>query len=478
MVENYNSKWPKLRKEQLVVGNSKSNVGICTLWTPAEIIIKDISKDKYLIAGQCYSPQEGVNLIIRNCLMNKKLKYLVICGKDLSLSGEVLLKLSENGIDENNQVKDCETECIIESEISRDAIERFRKNVKFYDYRDKSNEELKEFFNQEFLNEEAWGEPEVFEKSVPKPPLTYPSENACFIVRGRTIGETWLKILDTILKFGNIKKSQYDNSQQELINLTTVLTEEDIKNIKWEPYFIFSKKHFFEYLPQLMSSYPIYGVEYTYGQRLRNFRGINQIDSIVKQLKEASYSRRAVGVLWDICKDFNNPKSPCLNLVHALIKDEKLVMTAFFRSNDMFKAWPENALALRHMQYEIANRVGVKVGDLITISSSSHIYSQDWEKAKSVVKDNLVLMRIPDPRGNILIELEDKKIKIGHLDVNGKRINEFYCDSSDEAYNKIVKMQMISQVSHALDIGGELKKAEYALKKGLKYVQDRELEIL
>ena len=143
----------------------------------------------------------------------------------------------------------------------------------------------------------------------------------------------------------------------------------------------------------------------------------------------------------------------------------------------MFGAWPENALALRKIQYEIAEKVGVEVGDLIIVSNSAHIYSSNWDKAREVININPIYnQKYSDPRGNVLIDLEGDKIKITHLDPDGKKIGEFYADSAIKGYKIIYKEKIISQLDHAMDIGVELGKAEIALKKGLKYVQDKSLE--
>ena len=157
-------------------------------------------------------------------------------------------------------------------------------------------------------------------------------------------------------------------------------------------------------------------VEYTYGSRLRDFSGINQIDAMVEHLKEALFSRRAVAVTWNVPKDCKNMNCPCLNLIQALV-EEKLHLTAYLRSNDMFRAWPENALALLFMQQELCEKLGVPKGDLIIISNSAHIYSSNWDDARRIIAKNPGLnewelssgKRMPDPRGNILVNVEVKK---------------------------------------------------------------------
>jgi len=496
-------KWPIYKKELLGFGNPESSTGLCTLWTPKEKVLKHVGSENYLVAGQCYSKQEGINLILRHCLSNKKIHRIVLCGIDMSHTGDILLALKEKGVDEYNKVIGFETE--IDKEIPLEAINRFRQNVDIIDKRDIKDYKELDYFLRGLENKEPWGEPEIYEKSLPKTPEFLPSERTGFVVRGKKVGDVWLKILDTVLKFGYIKRSHHGDDQQELISLVSVISDEDPGNIDWRDYFQFTKEHFKEYLPKLMKAEKIDGVSYVYGSRLRDFKGIDQIESIIKELKKALHSRRAVGVTWDVDVDHDSPESPCLDLIQALVQD-KLYLTAYFRSNDMFGAWPENALALRAIQYEIAGRIGVKVGDLIIVSNSAHIYSSDWEKARKIVAENLKTEKVSDSRGNVLVELVSnnkinnsngiserqvggdggdkgssrnylRKIKISHLSPDGKLISEFFASNSLEAQRIIEKNKLISQTSHALDIGGELAKAELALKKGLTYVQDKELVV-
>ncbi len=475
--------WPLYKKELIALGNLNCSTALCTLWTEKERVLEKISPENYHIAGQCYNPNEGINIIVRNILANKKISKLVICGADLSGSGDVLLALKEKGIDNERRVIGF-ANSRIEPEIPLEAIERFRKNVETIDKRGtKDFSELNEFLKT-LENENPWGEAEIYEVHKPVSPEQFPSEKTGFVLRGGKVGDVWLKILDTVLRFGYKKKSQYSDEQLETIGLISIISDEDPENIDWKPYFKFSREHFKNYLPQLMSSEIFENVNYTYGSKLRNFKGINQIESIINQLKETLYTRRAVAITFDVEKDFDNPHSPCLNLIQVLVQD-KLYLSAYFRSNDMFGAWPENALALRSVQHEIAKKVGVPLGDLIIVSNSAHIYLSNWQEAKDILEKyppsqtwemNSRGKREPDPRGNILVETEDSKIKVTHLDTKGNKIGEFFADNATEAYKKITERQMISQISHALNIGMELGKAESALALGKKYLQDKKLE--
>jgi thymidylate synthase len=422
-------------------------------------------------------------------LANKQIHRIVLCGDDLTNTGEILLALKNNGIDENKKVNS-PYQCVIEKEIPVEAIQRFRENVEIIDKRRRKGEDKEEYWRS--LNDylktlpdlPVWGSREIYDRSPPPPPENFPSERTGFIARGKTIGEAWLKILHTITTFGNIKQSQYGEFQQEIINLTSIVTDENPNNISWQPYFTFSPKEFLEnYLQTIMSDKLPGSASYGYGNRLRAYFGINQIESMVRQLQKALFTRRAVAVTWDVRQDHLSDDQPCIDLLQAFVQDNKLDLVVYIRSNDMFSAWPQNALALRNVQYEIINKVNsgvlekIQPGDLIINSASAHIYSRDWEQAQETVDKYFRITRESDPRGNLIIELENGKIKVTHQGPKGEWLGEFYANNAEEAYKIIMKAGIISQTSHALDVGGELRAAYEALKNNWEYNQDQPLEV-
>ncbi len=106
----------------------------------------------------------------------------------------------------------------------------------------------------------------------------------------------------------------------------------------------------------------------------------------------------------------------------------------------------------------------------------AYISEKDLEDAVEMVDDlEQTLKWDQDPNGNLVIRLEDKKIKVMHLGTKGEVLDEFQGDTAKELYRKIASENRISLFYHALDIGAELQKAEIALKEGKKYVQDRNI---
>ncbi|HLC89065.1 MAG TPA: thymidylate synthase, partial [Candidatus Nanoarchaeia archaeon] len=241
-------------------------------------------------------------------------------------------------------------------------------------------------------------------------------------------------------------------------------------------YFQFTKEHLQEYLPRVLTNQKVEGVKYTYGNRLRNWRGIDQIESLIKRLKESLHTRRAVAVTWDVEKDHCDSEAPCLDLIQCLVQNNVLYLTAFFRSNDMFAAWPENALALRKLQGLISAELGTVLGSLTTLSGSAHVYQGSWSKAADILSKNKIkIEQLNDPRGNFVIYLSHNQITVEHQSPEGKVLEKITGKTAQELSCQLVQKQKISDYYHALYLGRELQKAELALQNNLNYEQEQSL---
>ncbi|MFH1592300.1 MAG: thymidylate synthase [Candidatus Woesearchaeota archaeon] len=476
--------WPIYEKENILVGNLESNIGIVTLWSPRNVITSKIDPSLYAAAGQLYF-NGGISFLIRNCLSNKNIRYLILIGQDLSKSAGSLLTLKEKGIDENHNIKGIKI-ARIHKEIPKEAIENFRKNIEIIDMREKQSEEVIEKIKS-LEKKESYGSPEIFPENKIEAPEKYPTDPSIHKIREKTVGKAWLELLHNIMRFGTVKKASYGGDQKELINLSVVIEEEDPNNPKWEEYFQFTKEELEDYIPQVTTSKKIPDVTYTYGQRLREAElkdgsKVDQIQKIIDTLRKKPYQRRAIAFTWDYDKDSGGDEPPCINFVHPLVQDDILHLTTYIRSNDMYEAWPRNALALRKLQgiivKEISKETPLKLGTLTIISGSAHLYEKNWPDAKEITERyrQSYTLRF-DPKGNFRIEIIDSKIRVTHKDLSGNPIKVYEDDATMKIIAKLAHAQVISEIGHALDIGAELQKAEIALKNGLKYTQDISLEL-
>ena len=113
-----------------------------------------------------------------------------------------------------------------------------------------------------------------------------------------------------------------------------------------------------------------------------------------------------------------------MNHIWLRVVDNELSLTAVLRSNDMFAAWPANAMGLRALQKHIRNEIcqrsqyDLKIGPLITLSQSAHIYDDTWNNAEQLIKEQYAAiykkLDYYDPTGNFLIEIVEEKIVVTH----------------------------------------------------------------
>lgn len=84
-----------------------------------------------------------------------------------------------------------------------------------------------------------------------------------------------------------------------------------------------------------------------------------------------------------------------------------------------------------------------------------------------------------DKKGYFLIRINKNQgtIEVGHCLKNNEVLRIIKGKNPEEIVYKIIDSGFISLIDHAAYLGKELQKAYFALKSGLKYVQDSELDI-
>ena len=454
-------------KDLLKFANPNSSVAILTLWTICDQVVASIDKNLYFIAGQMYSKQ-GINYLVRNLLANKNIRYLIVCGQDRSGSGAQLLELWKKA--------------------KSDSVKKLIKNVELIDFiGEQDSKKIKVIIKKLDQAKKPWGKKELFpetKKKIKKDVAKQlPTDTSVFKVVGETVAETWLKVLKTTLTFGYLKSTDA-MKMKELCNLTAVITNENPNHFSVPKWMNINLKAIEKYVPQIISGRKNKGLYYTYGNRFKSHFGIDQIERIVKRLKEDKNAREAIAILFDPRIDFEAKHRPCISLVQVLYNNEKIHLTAFVRSHDLFGGWPLNVFGLLKIQQEICQKTKLRPGPLTVISGSAHIYDFDWEKAEKLIKKNYLQVFETDLRGYFKIEIDkkNKEIVAKHFDNNGFYLQVFRQKASKskaalQLAKEIENSLGVSLISHAFDLGIELQKAEIALKLGINYLQDKPLSL-
>lgn len=554
------SSWPIYFKDKLHIANLQSNVGLVTLWTPMQVLLPRLNQESFCIGGQLYS-KRGINFIIRNILANPTIDTILICGANLSGSAEALMNLIDKGVDSENNVLDVD-KAPVDKEIDLDALETFRKNVRYVNLIGNSSfaEIQSEIDKVSKKSSKVWANPQTFADPEPLVADKFPSEKTGFVIRADLIKHAWPQVLRHIMKFGSEKGMIKVGVVKELVNIITVIEEENPYRPDIPNWFSFNEEDLKLYYKGFFSK-DANDEDYNYGERIfshplgtpnerynspnntqgaENFRNrffvmpdsdplalqsfseegasdpsslqntdrivnikghvgqitLNQIEEVYLKLKRYKYDRGGVISIWNpwvdnVAEGWMSNKSvkkagnvPCMTQLQFSYREHKLQLTAYFRSNDMFDAWPRNAFALRKLQFDLAKELDVKPGYLTVISSLAQIYENNFDEANKILEkcSNVTNCR-PDQRGNVIIEVIDKEIVVKHMDTSGNEIlQEFRVDgtkpdSAQKMSDTLLQNLVFSEMPHAMDIARQLQKAEIAVKNGWKFGQDRELEV-
>ncbi len=460
--------WPVFFRDNLLIGSGSSAIGICTLWTSRDVVAKSVPAGSYAVCGNLYTVQ-GINPMLKNILANPKIQNIILCGADLMKSGDALVSFVENGIGRERKI--IGSYGYIDADIGDDFIEKLRKNLRITDMRGRESE-IPGLIGKLRAPAIPFMEPVFITTSRETTPLMGSGEIS-YRVEGKDIRETWLKMVDVIMKFGNEKPTQYGMSEKEILNIVAVVKgDSGWRNDDLEKYYqTFFKKE----IP--------FGVKYTYGSRMRDYparsgKGVDQIENVVQRLKEAPHTRRAVVSVWDvdIDSDAKNPDPPCLTQIIFNVFCNRLYATAIFRSHDIFGVWQLNAAVLMKLQEEIARRVGIGAGVLTTVSIDAHVYENNWKEANDILDREYHGKSVPfeqDKNGYFVIEIKNGEIIAEHRVNDGRRSNYVFRGKKAQAlYRQILHENLVTKPDHAAYIGHELARAEICLQENKIFVQD------
>lgn len=139
---------------------------------------------------------------------------------------------------------------------------------------------------------------------------------------------------------------------------------------------------------------------YTYPERLCGYHTIdrfgeeidaNQLEIMEYRLLEHAGSNRAVATLYNCGLDATEQHIPCLQVVQATIRNNKLILHIFFRSNDCYGAFVSNMLFISYIGIKLVENLKetyplLEFEGISYNSSSLHIYQGDLEAAKKVIE--------------------------------------------------------------------------------------------
>ena len=494
------------KHKQLILG--KGNLIVVSGWTPIKRIKKGLEENEYATIGQLYSPRRGIDILVRNLLANPEYNVVVAIAatREDKNAGSIqcLMDFFKYGFKKDNSSNrwriNSEIEGYIGGDIPEDILDELRHTVVINSYLNYeiAMEKIPEF------NEVAKSIRTHRLKSEFPPPKQQnkdilPGEFYGHRIQAKTIAECWVKILQRIRTNGIPRPTGYDGTWQELINLMAIVTDEPKDFYFPNPnYLPCTPESIIDYLPQVLENAPYEaGVKYTYGQRIYSWFGKNQFKQVLDKLVEEIDSASGVICLWDSGSgshnalknpriadhnkikrynrdwgdsDHDHSGSPCLNHIWFRVVQGEVSMTALFRSNDMFAAWPYNAMALRTLQAKMFDALSeyypfLFLGPLITISQSAHIYDDCNDAADRIIKQHYLdiirrdRLHYNDACGNFIIRWKDHIIYADQTTPQGDFVRNYSHRNPLALSREIISANPSISSDHASYISYEITKA-------------------
>ena len=123
-------------------------------------------------------------------------------------------------------------------------------------------------------------------------------------------------------------------------------------------------------------------VNSNYGYCIKKKFGFDQYEYVKQILKNDKNSRQAVIHIKDARNTIENPTKDlnCTVCLQFLIRDEKLYLTSYMRSNDLWLGFPYDVFNFTALQILLSMELEVGLGAYTHIDGSLHLYKRDFDK--------------------------------------------------------------------------------------------------
>ncbi len=117
-------------------------------------------------------------------------------------------------------------------------------------------------------------------------------------------------------------------------------------------------------------------VNSNYGYCIVNKYGFNQLNYVIKLLQENPNTRQAVIHIKEP-SDKESKDVNCTVCLQFFIRDNKLYLTTYMRSNDLWMGFPYDVFQFTNLQIMLAMILGVEIGTYTHIAGSLHLYERN-----------------------------------------------------------------------------------------------------
>jgi thymidylate synthase len=211
------------------------------------------------------------------------------------------------------------------------------------------------------------------------------------VIKALTISEAWWRCLQECLAHGyeytitSGSSGTEGKKRKELDSIAIQITNPSIRPLVPDvPQGVpppTSDEYLQNYLHYLLTSAKMPNEEYTYGEYLEP-----QFTEVVDMYKRGGHHTNQACMTVGDRNSISLKDPPCLRLVDTRVRYGRLHWYVYFRSWDLWGAFPTNMGGLQLAKEMMADMIGVEDGELLAFSKGLHIYDSEWEVAEMVVR--------------------------------------------------------------------------------------------
>ncbi len=480
---------PLYYQDRIQILHNTGHIGILTLWTPVPKALSflqniiNLDNPNILAISNFYG--QGLHKLLRNLLYNPQITHLLIFGQDLSNSKQELLNFFQLGLENTTFLGQNMTKIINTNKFLDDKVLPNQLNITVQQANKISDPNTKNTIQKFFQNL-----PNHFQhhnhrintplaiteiKSFPSNPLNHS-------ISRNTQLQAYVELLFIIHKFGIPKNIPTKGKKYELQNLKVTINQPQDEDPKLLQFFQAEHKLFKIYQQSFLSP-NLNNQPYTYGNRINQFFNINSLNTVINRLNQNNDDRHCFISLWHNQSDLTRKHHrPCLVSLYFKTLNNKLNLTASFRTHNAGNAWLQNAYGMLGLLQHVSNHTNIKIGSL-TIFSHSISLSEDALNLVKIAQslrndDNDQQLYIdnnqiknkrlftPDPNGNFTftIDYQNKQVVAEHS-LNGITLKQYKAHNFQSMTNQLLRDKTVSNLHHAFYIAQQLTKLFQQLNK-------------
>lgn len=469
--------------DKLRVINPRGRVGIITLWSKLDFVenaLRELGLDldaktsKIAVIGNLYG--NGMPHLLRNLLYNPQIRDLVICGANRSGSAEELIAFFEQGLEQTTYLGETMTRIrgtnrVIDDIVTPDAfLEKPRIKLVGDLCDQESRADLRSVVQT--VHVPLPSSTERLKLPLPEVRISrFPSEPRDHSIVADTPLEAWRELVYRLVRFGHLVRLR-KGERQELQNVRVVVRKPGPDDVESLGQYNFSLDDLIRYQRDMLLGPLPEDQSYTYGNRIREYYGFDALAKFSERLRENPQDRDCYLALWDSRHDVDADDAPCLVSLFFRVFDEKLTLTATYRTHNALDAWMRNVYGLIKAQEIVARNAVLEVGPVTVISHSISVDPSRYEFAKRVADAKGFSVDM-DPNGQftVTIDREAGEVVLHHTSNEGVPLHEYRAKHAERIQHELARDCAISNINHAIYVGRQLANAQRCLETGEEFVE-------